>query len=773
MKKDLQAAYQLAESVAGKRNDANKQQYDQRVRYCPLAPGDRVLIRNVGLQGKHKLADRWSSTPYVIESQMPGLPVFKLKPEHRDGPKKVLHRNLILPIGQDVRLSAEETKVSAPKKRQSKRLKAKKATVPEVLEEESINNVDEGSDSEEDDMQVYTYQYSQPVTYGNSGERTEPFSLDLGIDQPAETFTLDPQHDESQSSWLSNQGPEESDNGPREPENGVIMDIRIFSVVSVMKFRKLKRHHLDSERESIQFDCATESMDQRLDEGRNESKLDLPNMNPVCYIYVFILSASSVMSSVRSLPGVSTIDCKFGSDGWVGEVSEGYTGDVEILSGIPTDDTVDLVPHLFPTGVTFLELVYTPGGTTATVRTSKELDAEALNETDGKLYYSVECVKEKKTNSRSLILYDVNDNAPVFQQKEYEVVVSEVLAVGSSVVKLSAVDADISPTNNRVNYSILPPVPSPFQVRSDGFVILKQPLNYNIDHHYAFIAHAQDVEGLSDTANVSIEIEDSDNMNPYFDHGLYYAVIDENKVGSFKSILPAPIKAQDGDLGINQTIIYSITGVIPSEYLPNFYIDAASGAISVLTAFEKISTVSVQLKASQEDDSFKTATALLTVTVEDSTTSISSTDAVIISLNVPIHVVLDSVNQLERSLERGLGWAVKIIGLTSGNQNDHPPSPITFVRFVAVRNSGSGTIPMVEVINKLQSEKEELLLGLQQLYGPDVEFEVISVPGKGTKTLEIVLGVVLPAVVVVIFVFIVRRLSVSGDRPNFLLYRRL
>ncbi|XP_028853221.1 uncharacterized protein LOC114800249 [Denticeps clupeoides] len=226
MKKDLQAAYQLAESVAGKRNDANKQQYDQRVRYCPLAPGDRVLIRNVGLQGKHKLADRWSSTPYVIESQMPGLPVFKLKPEHRDGPKKVLHRNLILPIGQDVRLSAEETKVSAPKKRQSKRLKAKKATVPEVLEEESINNVDEGSDSEEDDMQVYTYQYSQPVTYGNSGERTEPFSLDLGIDQPAETFTLDPQHDESQSSWLSNQGPEESDNGPREPENGVIMDIR-------------------------------------------------------------------------------------------------------------------------------------------------------------------------------------------------------------------------------------------------------------------------------------------------------------------------------------------------------------------------------------------------------------------------------------------------------------------------------------------------------------------------------------------------------------------
>lgn len=81
MKCELQAAYQLAESMAEKKNEGNKQRCDQRVRFCPLASGDRVLIRNLGLQGKHKLTDRWKDSPYVVESQLPGLPVFKLKPE--------------------------------------------------------------------------------------------------------------------------------------------------------------------------------------------------------------------------------------------------------------------------------------------------------------------------------------------------------------------------------------------------------------------------------------------------------------------------------------------------------------------------------------------------------------------------------------------------------------------------------------------------------------------------------------------------------------------
>lgn len=64
--------------------------------------GDRVLIRNLGLKGKQKLADRWSADPYVVESQLPGIPVYMLKPVDGDGPVKVMHQNHILPLGQEV-----------------------------------------------------------------------------------------------------------------------------------------------------------------------------------------------------------------------------------------------------------------------------------------------------------------------------------------------------------------------------------------------------------------------------------------------------------------------------------------------------------------------------------------------------------------------------------------------------------------------------------------------------------------------------------------------
>lgn len=44
----------------------------------------------------------------------------------------------------------------------------------------------------------------------------------------------------------------------------------------------------------------------------------------------------------------------------------------------------------------------------------------------------------------------------------------------------------------------------------------------------------QDPQGLSDTATVTIAVEDYDNLNPYFHHSLYKASIDENQVKDVK-----------------------------------------------------------------------------------------------------------------------------------------------------------------------------------------------------------------------------------------------
>lgn len=53
-------------------------------------------------------------------------------------------------------------------------------------------------------------------------------------------------------------------------------------------------------------------------------------------------------------------------------------GDVELVTGISAGLSVKLVPYIFPDHVQFLELVFTPGNTTATVRTREALDADVL-----------------------------------------------------------------------------------------------------------------------------------------------------------------------------------------------------------------------------------------------------------------------------------------------------------------------------------------------------------------------------------------------------------
>lgn len=126
LKQDLKKAYKLATEAADKNHLRNKSQYDRRVRGQPLAEGDRVLLRNLGLTGKHKLQDRWKSTPYVIVKQLPNLPVYDVKPECGPGSVKTLHRDHLLPIGYLVRMtdsSAQTNKSTEPTVTRSQNLR--------------------------------------------------------------------------------------------------------------------------------------------------------------------------------------------------------------------------------------------------------------------------------------------------------------------------------------------------------------------------------------------------------------------------------------------------------------------------------------------------------------------------------------------------------------------------------------------------------------------------------------------------------------------------
>ena len=98
VQKRLEAAYRTvteAVKVAAKHQERG---YNKKVRGKIIQKGDFVLVRNVGLKGKHKLADRWQQERYVVVDQPnKDIPVFKVSTENGKA-TKVLHRNMLLPL---------------------------------------------------------------------------------------------------------------------------------------------------------------------------------------------------------------------------------------------------------------------------------------------------------------------------------------------------------------------------------------------------------------------------------------------------------------------------------------------------------------------------------------------------------------------------------------------------------------------------------------------------------------------------------------------------
>lgn len=127
-----------------------------------------------------------------MESQLPGLPVLKLKPESGHGSEKILHRTHILPIGWEVQLpdrrEVPEMNKEPPKRRRvSRRLKAKRKEnydTPCLPAPEQDDKMEVASDSEDDEMGVWHDYYVPRELLGlepQNIDHCEPFNMDLDL----------------------------------------------------------------------------------------------------------------------------------------------------------------------------------------------------------------------------------------------------------------------------------------------------------------------------------------------------------------------------------------------------------------------------------------------------------------------------------------------------------------------------------------------------------------------------------------------------------------
>ena len=99
LRSHLEKSYQLASENTEKSMQKNKTRFDRNITASVLEVGDRVLVRNVRLRGKHKIADKWEPNIYVLVKKATNLPVYTVRPEHADKPIRTLHRDLLLPCG--------------------------------------------------------------------------------------------------------------------------------------------------------------------------------------------------------------------------------------------------------------------------------------------------------------------------------------------------------------------------------------------------------------------------------------------------------------------------------------------------------------------------------------------------------------------------------------------------------------------------------------------------------------------------------------------------
>lgn len=100
-----------------------------------------MLVRNVRLHGKHKLANRWDPVVHVVVKHAGDLPVYTVKPEKQDGPQRTLHRDLLLPCGFLFSIDYEPD-VAKP---------AKKRVTRQSLHEEDEECPENYQSSDEDD----------------------------------------------------------------------------------------------------------------------------------------------------------------------------------------------------------------------------------------------------------------------------------------------------------------------------------------------------------------------------------------------------------------------------------------------------------------------------------------------------------------------------------------------------------------------------------------------------------------------------------------------
>ncbi|KAM9226373.1 protocadherin gamma-A2-like [Leptosomus discolor] len=165
---------------------------------------------------------------------------------------------------------------------------------------------------------------------------------------------------------------------------------------------------------------------------------------------------------------------------------------------------------------------------------------------------------------------DANDNAPVFRQAEYPVRVPEDVPVGSTLVTVTATDADEG-LNGHVKYSLKKATDLASEIflldAETGSITLLRSLDFEEGDSYELEVHAHDGGALFDTAKVAIIVTDvNDNVPEISVRSALDAISEDAPPGTVVALL----HVQDRDSGANGEVRCSIAERLPFRLEKSF-----------------------------------------------------------------------------------------------------------------------------------------------------------------------------------------------------------
>ncbi|XP_067220490.1 protocadherin Fat 4 [Chanodichthys erythropterus] len=212
------------------------------------------------------------------------------------------------------------------------------------------------------------------------------------------------------------------------------------------------------------------------------------------------------------------------------------------------------------------------------------------------------------TGTLVIVVDDVNDNAPIFDNDTFNSHILEDSPVGTFFCRITASDLDEG-TNGQLRYSLEGP-DVPFSINeTSGDLFTISALDREAVALYRFLVTVIDghpTKPLSSSVAVSVKVEDVNDNFPSFLYGPYVANV---PAGITKGSVVCTVMAEDADAGLNAKLNFSLHG----QQAHLFSINPRTGTVFTTDSVKRRNDITVDVHVQDGADMPKMDTTTLTV----------------------------------------------------------------------------------------------------------------------------------------------------------------